>query len=71
MAGMRHTVMWITIIDYQLVTSEQQLKQALDNYSKNGIFNNFSKNGTFNNFSKNGTFNNFSKNGTFNNFNNN
>ena len=22
MAGMRHTVMWITIIDYQLVTSE-------------------------------------------------
>ena len=41
MAGMTHTMMWITIIDYQLVTSEQQVKQAPDNYSENGTFNNF------------------------------
>ena len=39
MAGM----MWITIIDYQLGTSEQQLKQAWDNYSVNDFMFAFSR----------------------------
>ena len=32
MVGMRHIMIWIKIIDYQLENSEQQLKQSLDNY---------------------------------------
>ena len=34
-------MMWITITDYNLVTSKQQFKQAPDNYSRNGTFNDF------------------------------
>ena len=32
MAGMRHIMIWIKIIDYQLENSEWQLKQSPDNY---------------------------------------
>ena len=32
MAGMRHTMIWIKIIDYQQKSSEYQLKQSPDNY---------------------------------------
>ena len=33
MAGMRHTMIWIKIIDYQLEnSSEKQLKQSPDNF---------------------------------------
>ena len=34
-------MIWITIINYQLLTSESQLKQAPANYRGNGIFNDF------------------------------